>query len=121
MMLLRMLERVLVGLTRYHRRTKMRCTGTTKKGKRCRRPGIGKSRFCSQHNDHLVVEPGVEEPREPCARCGPAKESIQDVQVGPEISVPLCMSCSISLLRTVLEFTGVEDIDAKLLEFRESF
>lgn len=107
----------------------MRCKGTTKKGTQCRKKAD--DGYCANHEDQRVedvekveeVEEVEEEQevREPCARCGPEKESIQDVQVGPEIKVPLCMSCSIALLRTVFEFTGIEDIDAKLLEFRESF
>lgn len=93
----------------------MRCKGTSKKGKRCKKTVLQDSNYCAQHDDQEPESIG------PCARCGPEKEAIQEVQVGPEITVPLCMSCSISLLRTVYEFTGVEDIDVKLLEFRESF
>ena len=98
----------------------MRCKGKIKSGRRCQKKAD--DGYCAQHEDQRVNKVVEEaESREPCARCGPAKESVQSVSVGPEIDVPLCMSCSIALLRTVLEFTGVEDIDGKLLEFRESF
>jgi len=112
----------------------MRCQGVTKKGRPCLK-NADPDGYCFLHQDQLVVEEEVEEEIEVeveleeedeaeevkhCARCGPEKESVQEVSVGAEEDVPLCMSCSIALLRTVLEFTQVEDIDAKLLEFRES-
>lgn len=101
----------------------MRCEGTTQKGTQCRKTVLIDSTYCAQHESQEVEVEEVEEEvetRDPCARCGPKKDSVQNVPVGPGIEVPLCMSCLMELLRMVFEFTGVENASAKLLEIRES-
>jgi hypothetical protein len=87
----------------------MRCKGITGKGTQCRRPGVGDSEFCSQHNDHLIPEPKEVEEVEhsSCDRCGPEKQAVHSMSVS---SLPGTQ---------ILHFLGVEDIDAKMLKFRE--
>jgi hypothetical protein len=101
----------------------MRCKGTTKKGTQCRRPGVGDSEFCSQHNDHLIPEPKEVEEIEhsSCNRCGPEKQAVHSMRVSslPGTKVLLCESCAFALHSQLLHFLGVEDIDAKMLKFRE--
>jgi len=54
----------------------------------------------------------------PCAR--DEKQAVHQVLVGTEW-IPLCSSCAVAWQRRMLEFLDVEDVDGKLLEFRESF
>jgi len=102
----------------------MRCKGTTKKGTQCRKTVLIDSEYCAQHDTQEpevvgeVVEEVVEEAI-PCASCGPAKAAVQSISVA-DLEVPLCMSCLIGVMRTILELIGVEDVDGELLEFRES-
>ena len=101
----------------------MRCKGITGKGTQCRRPGVGDSEFCSQHNDHLIPEPKeVEEVKYgPCDRCGPEKQAVHSMRVSslPGTKVLLCESCAFALHLHILHFLGVEDVDDKMLKFRE--
>lgn len=104
----------------------MRCKGITGKGTQCRRPGVGDSEFCSQHNDHLIPEPKeveeVEEvERSSCDRCGPEKQAVHRMRVSslPGAKVLLCESCAFALHSQILHFLGVEDVDDKMLKFRE--
>jgi hypothetical protein len=90
----------------------MKCQGKTKSGRRCQKKV--EDGFCSQHESQ---RPEVQ----PCARCGPEKGAVQEISVAPSVKTSLCMSCSVAFLYLTLEFVGAEDIDQKVLEFRESF
>jgi sorbitol-specific phosphotransferase system component IIBC len=67
----------------------MQCKGTTQSGRQCQKKV--EDGYCSQHESQRVEEVEEvaveeesveEEAKESCARCGPEKESIQDVTVG---------------------------------------
>ncbi len=85
----------------------MKCQGTTKSGRRCQKRV--EDGFCSQHESQ---RPEIQ----PCDRCGPEKGAVQEV-----LGVNLCLSCSVAHLRLNLEFVGADDIDQKILAFRENF
>jgi len=90
----------------------MKCQGITKSGRGCQKKVD--DGFCAQHEDQ---RPAVQD----CARCGPEKGAVQEISVAPGVKTSLCMSCSIAFLYLTLEFVRAEDIDQKVLEFRESF
>ncbi len=97
----------------------MRCKGTTKKGKRCRKTVLIDSNYCAQHESQAPPPPPIVY----CARCGPEKkETVYKVQIdsNPDQETPLCVSCMLAFQRLMLEFLGVDEIDKKLLEFREN-
>jgi len=47
------------------------------------------------------------------------KQAVHQVEMDSEWK-PLCRSCAVAFQRTVLEFLDVDEIDEKMLEFRES-
>jgi len=90
----------------------MRCRGVTKTGKRCQKQVLIDSDYCAQHESQNP-------PSEPCARCGLASVHEAQVDSNPDSPTPLCENCALAFQRLGLEFLGVEEIDEKLLEFRE--